>query len=56
MAVGLLLVRNAVDPHTLVAVALLAGGAFAAVLLAYWLIWFDEAERRLVKGLLGRAG
>jgi O-antigen/teichoic acid export membrane protein len=56
VAVVLLLVRDAVDPHALLPVALLALGALALALAAYWLVWFDEAERRLVKGLLGRAG
>jgi peptidoglycan biosynthesis protein MviN/MurJ (putative lipid II flippase) len=56
IAVLLYAAREAIDPHDLLSVLLLAGGAFALAMLAYWLIWFDDSERQLVKGLLGRAG
>lgn len=56
LAVGLLAAREALDPHSLFVVAGLAAGGFALALLAYWVVWFDDAERRLVKGLVRRAG
>lgn len=54
LAAGLLVLRHTVDPHSLVVVVALAAGGLAAVFAAYWFVWFDDAERRLVRGLLRR--
>ncbi len=55
MGGAMFVLREVLDPRALPAVAALALGGLALVLAAYWLIWFDDAERRLVRGLFRRA-
>jgi hypothetical protein len=46
--------RQLLDPHTLPVVAALAAAGLGAVFALYWLVWFDAAERSLVRGLILR--
>jgi O-antigen/teichoic acid export membrane protein len=50
----LFVARSALDLHSLVPLAIVAGGGLTSAFLAYWLVWFDSPERELVKALFRR--
>jgi PST family polysaccharide transporter len=54
LAIALLVARSAFDPHSLLAVGAMGAVGLVAVLGLYWLVWFDDSERVLVRGLLRR--
>jgi PST family polysaccharide transporter len=54
LAAGLLALRAVLDPDSLLTVFAVAAGGLALVAALYWLVWFDDAERRLVRALAAR--
>lgn len=54
LAAALLVIRSAVDVHSLLPLAATVAGGLAATFAAYWFVWFDRPERELVKALIRR--
>jgi PST family polysaccharide transporter len=54
LAAGLVVARELLHPHSLPVVAVLAAAGLGAVFALYWFVWFDAAERSLVRGLILR--
>jgi O-antigen/teichoic acid export membrane protein len=52
LAAGLVALRLAADPQSLAAVAGAAAGGLLAYWAAFYLLWLDPEERRLVRGLV----
>ena len=56
LAAGLLVLRSLIHPHSLLTVGAIVVGGLAGVFASYWFVWFDQSERTLILGLLGRRG
>ncbi len=56
LAVGLVVVRELIHPHTLPVVAAMVAGGLGAVFASYWFVWFDPSERTLILRLMRHPG